>query len=96
MKMPQLVLIDLDGTLVDSVPDLTLGVDGMMAQLGLVPPGEEQVRRWVGNGIERLVKRALTGDLVSEPEVLLFKKALPIFMTQYAGNNGNVRNETRW
>lgn len=81
-----MVLIDVDGTLVDSVPDLTYCVDRMMEQLGLPPRGEAQVRQWVGNGVERLVQRALIGRLEGEPDEALFEKALPVFMELYAEN----------
>jgi phosphoglycolate phosphatase len=60
---PKLILIDVDGTLVDSVPDLAYCVDEMMIQLGMPTRGESRVRHWVGNGVPRLVERALTGDL---------------------------------
>jgi len=86
----KIVIFDLDGTLVDSVPDLTLAVDGMMSELGLDLPGVDRVRRWVGNGVERLVKRALTGDFKADPDELLYEKALPIFRSQYAKSNGHL------
>ena len=57
------IFLDLDGTLVDSVPDLTVAVDAMLAQLGLPPRGEERVRQWVGNGAEVLIRRALVDNL---------------------------------
>ncbi len=81
-----MVLIDLDGTLVDSVPDLAFCVDEMMTQLDLPPHGEAKVREWVGNGVERLVKRALIGQLEGEPDEVQFERALPIFMELYAEN----------
>ena len=59
MNRPQMILIDVDGTLVDSVPDLAFCVDAMMERLGRPPHGEAAVRNWVGNGVERLVRRAL-------------------------------------
>ncbi|MEA1050184.1 phosphoglycolate phosphatase [Lamprobacter modestohalophilus] len=83
---PGMVLIDLDGTLVDSVPDLTFCVDEMMARLGRPPRGEPAVRQWVGNGVERLVVRALTGQLDGEPNAADFERALPIFLELYAEN----------
>ena len=61
LRRPQMVLLDLDGTLVDSVPDLAVSVNRMMAQLGRPAHSETSVRHWVGNGVERLVMRALTG-----------------------------------
>ena len=81
---PAMVLIDVDGTLVDSVPDLAFCVDGMMRELGLPERGEARVRQWVGNGVERLVARALLDRLDGEPEAELFRRALPIFMELYA------------
>ncbi len=86
--LPQLVMFDLDGTLLDSVPDLTVAVDQMLARLGRPPAGEEQVRKWVGNGVEVLVRRALAGqldaDLVDQAEVA---QALPWFMAAYSGSH---------
>ncbi len=81
---PGMVLIDLDGTLVDSVPDLTFCVDEMMTRLGRSPRGESAVRQWVGNGVERLVERALTGELDGESDSADVERALPIFLDLYA------------
>jgi phosphoglycolate phosphatase len=83
---PGMILLDLDGTLVDSVPDLAYSVDAMMDRLELPRCGEAAVRTWVGNGVERLVKRALTGSLDGEPDPALYERALPIFMDIYADN----------
>lgn len=85
---PKLVLIDLDGTLVDSVPDLAHAADVMMRELGLTVRGEDAVRNWVGNGVERLVKRTLTGELHAEPDEVLFEKGYPIFYDAYLTSNG--------
>lgn len=81
-----MILIDVDGTLVDSVPDLAFCVDETMKRIGRAPWGETPVRDWVGNGVERLVKRALIGRLDGEPDAATFDKALPIFMEIYAQN----------
>lgn len=83
---PEMILIDVDGTLVDSVPDLGYCVDTMMTQLGRTPWGEARVRDWVGNGVERLVKRALIGTLDGEPEPADFERAYPLFLELYAEN----------
>lgn len=86
IKKPKLVLIDVDGTLVDSVPDLAYCVDELMSRLELPKRGEDAVRQWVGNGVERLVKRALLNRLEGEPPVELFQQALPIFLELYSQN----------
>ncbi|MBW9269542.1 MAG: phosphoglycolate phosphatase [Candidatus Thiodiazotropha sp. (ex. Lucinisca nassula)] len=86
IKKPEMILIDVDGTLVDSVPDLAYCVDEMMKQLGRPIHGEAKVRDWVGNGVERLVRRALIGQLNGEPDEADFEKAYPIFLELYAEN----------
>ncbi len=91
-RRPAMVLVDVDGTMVDSVPDLAFSVDRMMEQLGLPTHGEAIVRHWVGNGVERLVKRALTGTLEGEPDAALFDRALPIFQAIYKENT-SVRSQ---
>ncbi len=85
-KRPAMILFDVDGTLVDSVPDLAWCVDRMMEQLGLPPRGEAKVRNWVGNGVEALVRRALIDRLDGEADPELFRRAYPLFLELYADN----------
>ena len=87
-QTPKAVLIDLDGTLVDSVPDLAYAIDQMMTQLSLPVRGIAAVTGWIGNGVERLVKRALLNSMDGEPEEMLYKRALPIFEAAYKASNG--------
>ncbi|NEV63303.1 phosphoglycolate phosphatase [Thiorhodococcus minor] len=89
MFRPKMILCDLDGTLVDSVPDLAYCVDAMMARLGLPVRSEAAVRNWVGNGVERLVRRALIGQLDGEPDEVLYQRAYPIFLELYSANTYN-------
>jgi phosphoglycolate phosphatase len=86
MLRPKMILIDLDGTLVDSVPDLAYCVDEMMIRLGRPPRGAAAVRNWVGNGVERLVRRALTGELDGEPPDADYALAYPLFLELYSEN----------
>jgi phosphoglycolate phosphatase len=83
---PKLIMIDVDGTLVDSVPDLAYCIDEMMQKLGLRKWGEAKVRHWVGNGIPKLVERALTGELEGRPIKDVFDIAYPIFLDLYEDN----------
>ena len=86
LRTPRMILIDVDGTLVDSVPDLAYCVDELMKALGRPPHGEAKVRNWVGNGVERLVRRALLGELDGEPPEADYARAYPIFIELYARN----------
>ena len=84
LKKPEMVLIDLDGTLVDSVPDLAWCVDETMKVLDIPTRGEAKVRNWVGNGVPRLIERALADDLNGQPNDALYAKTASVFMQFYA------------
>jgi phosphoglycolate phosphatase len=86
LRRPALVLIDLDGTLVDSVPDLALCVDQMMTRLGHSERGEAAVRTWIGNGVPVLVRRALVGDVDGEADPEEYDQALSIYLELYEKN----------
>jgi phosphoglycolate phosphatase len=84
----RLVSFDLDGTLVDSVPDLALAVDASLGQLGLPPAGEARVRDWVGNGSLKLVERALTFAQDESPGEALLARAHEAFLEHYGRDPG--------
>ena len=80
------LFFDLDGTLIDSVPDLTLAVNEMLTTLGRETYDESVIRYWVGNGAQTLVKRALLGrrDIDNTPiDPEKFQHALEIFLHAY-------------
>jgi len=79
----KMVMIDLDGTLIHTAPDLAACANRMLADLGRAPAPVETVMTWIGNGVPRLVKRALTGEMWGEPEAALFEQALAIFQKHY-------------
>ena len=85
-----LLIFDFDGTLIDSVPDLAAGINGMMTELGRDPYPLDKVRDWVGNGSRLLVERALVGavdvgDGLPASEV---DAAEEIFFKAYAQQSG--------
>ena len=83
------VLIDLDGTLLDTVLDLHAAADGMLADLGRPPVAIEDIRSYVGRGIPNLVKRVLAGKLeaADDPNPPP-ADALASFKKHYAEFNG--------
>ncbi|MEE8387791.1 MAG: phosphoglycolate phosphatase [Acidiferrobacterales bacterium] len=80
----KMVMIDLDGTLIDTAPDIAASANKMLEQLGLPIHDPALVATWIGNGVGRLVKRALIGQLEGEPDAALFEKGYPIFLDAYA------------
>lgn len=79
----RLIAFDLDGTLIDSVPDLAAAVVRTLNGLGLPEPDEAEVRNWVGNGAPVLVERALNWALQAVPDSSLQQRAYDAFMVHY-------------
>ncbi len=91
-RLPSVIGFDLDGTLVDSAPDLAAAINQMLVDLGRPAAPIESVREWVGNGAAMLVKRALVNsvnstlvDTVTDAE---FEPAMKMFGQRYAEENG--------
>jgi phosphoglycolate phosphatase len=80
----RLALFDLDGTLVDSAPDIADAVDYALTACGCPPCGEEVVRTYIGNGAVRLIHRAITGDVDGEAEPALHAAVYDRFADAYA------------
>jgi phosphoglycolate phosphatase len=76
----KLICFDLDGTLVDSVPDLRLALNAMMDDFQLPHCQDEQIKTWVGNGIPKMVERAL---LHAGNQQVNFEDALASFEGHY-------------
>ena len=77
------VAIDLDGTLLDTLPDIAEAAERMLTELGRPPVGREIVRGYIGDGLPRLIKRLLTGLRDGEPEPASLKVALEAFERHY-------------
>jgi phosphoglycolate phosphatase len=60
--MPAVFVFDLDGTLVDSLPDMLLAMNKLLADLGRADAAPEQICEWVGDGASVLVERALAAS----------------------------------
>ncbi|PIE47764.1 MAG: phosphoglycolate phosphatase [Gammaproteobacteria bacterium] len=80
----QLLIFDLDGTLIDSVPDIAEATNAMLTELGLQTFGVNDVRHWVGNGSRKLIERALRCAKDAEPTTAQVDEAQALFFEQYA------------
>lgn len=79
----QLVQFDLDGTLIDSLPQLWQAVNLMLLELGFTQVTKQAVQHWVGNGADKLVERALTNALGHTPSEHEQQTARASFDTAY-------------
>lgn len=77
------IVIDLDGTLLHTAPELAEAANRMLRDMGRAPVSQDLLKSYIGNGIHWLVKRALTGDMYAEPDAALFDQALPIYEKHY-------------
>lgn len=87
LPRPQWLCFDLDGTLVDSVPDITQSVNVMLSEMQLTPVTTMTVRDWIGQGAAKLIERALCYSLapskVSEYQI---KRGHELFFEAYRNN----------
>ncbi|HBD23232.1 MAG TPA: hypothetical protein DC023_02275, partial [Oceanospirillaceae bacterium] len=60
---PKAVFFDLDGTLIDSMPDIEVAIQQAAVKLGLPAPEASKVRTWIGNGAGALAARVLADSI---------------------------------
>ncbi len=84
LKDVKVILFDLDGTLIDSVPQLYLAVQAALKANELPAVSMEQVREWIGNGAEILLKRAMSRQYhFNEVDEVLFRQVKTDFDLHY-------------
>lgn len=83
LAAPRAVLFDLDGTLIDSLPDLVIAANRMRSTLGEPPLDRELVSSFVGNGVRNLVHRVLTGRVDGQAEAPRFERGFATFRSLY-------------
>lgn len=78
------VVIDLDGTLLHTAPDLAEAANRMLAEMQLPAIDEVLLQTFIGNGVAKLIRRVLMRDMDAEPDAQLFAQARPIYEKHYA------------
>jgi phosphoglycolate phosphatase len=78
MSKIKAIIFDLDGTLIDSVADLSNSVNFTLAEIGLPGHTTEEIRSYVGDGVQKLIKRSL-----GQTHLNKFNDAFAIFMEHY-------------
>ena len=66
MKKYKLLIFDMDGTILDTLKDLTLSTNYALKKCGLALRSEKEVRSFVGNGIRKLIERAVPENCEKE------------------------------
>jgi len=84
-KEKELIIFDLDGTLINSIPDLTLAINKMLMHYNLSPLTTEEVAPFVGNGARPLVERAFKNTMQENQEVseTLIDEGFKIYFAAY-------------
>ena len=87
LRLPRAALFDLDGTLVDTAPDLSDAVNDTLAELGLARRSEQRMRAWIGGGMEQLVGRVLDATTNgTDVDAALRKRAVEGSLQRYRAN----------
>lgn len=90
IKNIQAAAFDLDGTLVDSIPDLAASANAMRVSLGMSQLPAATVQSYVGDGIGILVHRTLTNDRNGQAEETLWQQGFTAFVKHYGANIANA------
>ncbi|QXQ08259.1 phosphoglycolate phosphatase [Sphingosinicellaceae bacterium] len=84
LDLPELVIFDLDGTLVDTAPDLGSSLNHALASVGRPPVETGTVRHLVGHGARVLIERGLA--LSGNVDAAVVDQAMPAFMEFYSAH----------
>ncbi len=88
LKDTHAVILDLDGTMIDSVPDLDTALNGMLKDMALPAVDEKSVRMFVGKGTPHLVKSTISVYLDEKDAEKRQEEALTLFYRHYRMVNG--------
>lgn len=80
----RLVLFDLDGTLVDSAPDIANAANQALRDIGRAPRSNAEIRTFIGNGAACLIHRCLSGAREAKANPTLHEATYRRFQTHYA------------
>jgi phosphoglycolate phosphatase len=84
----QAAIIDLDGTMLHTVPDFELALNGMRAEFGLAPIDQQTIEPMVGKGSEKLIRDVLALDYDAPRIDAVFDEAMAGYQRHYLSING--------
>ena len=80
----KVIMIDLDGTLLDTAGDLAIAANTMLRELGAAELSLATIKSYIGKGILNLVRRCLTSSFNNEPAPDFLAQAMVIYEQEYA------------
>lgn len=80
------VMFDLDGTLVDTAPEIAASINKALAELGFSSLPQQQIESYIGEGAQMLIRRCITAHTQHEPDEALFEQVQTLFFAHYADN----------
>jgi phosphoglycolate phosphatase len=83
------VIVDLDGTMLDTVPDFHVAINAMRAELGLAEIGQERIEKMVGKGSENLIRSVLAVDFDEAGVEQRIAAAMAAYQRHYLAVNGD-------
>ena len=83
-------LIDLDGTLMDTAPDIAAATNRLREDFGMTSLPEARIAQFVGKGVDLLIHRALTDDINGQVDAERFARARESFRRHYSAINGSL------
>src|SRR5471030_2865885 len=82
-------IIDLDGTMLDTVPDFHVAINGMRSEFDLAPISEATIKSMVGKGSENLILSVLALDFDADGVEQRFEQAMDAYQRHYLAINGD-------
>lgn len=83
----QLVIFDLDGTMLNTIADIAMATNHALSAFGYPTHSEEKIKSFVGNGVSKLLERALPEDKRTEENIALLREA---FTEYYDKHNADL------
>jgi phosphoglycolate phosphatase len=83
------VIVDLDGTMLDTVPDFHVAINAMRAEFGLAAISQDQIQDMVGKGSENLIRAVLALDVDAAGVERQFPAAMDAYQRHYLAINGD-------
>jgi phosphoglycolate phosphatase len=83
------VIVDLDGTMLDTVPDFHVAINRMRAEMGLAEISQQRIEKMVGKGSENLIRGVLGVDFAPAEVEARFAAAMAAYQRHYLDINGD-------